>query len=345
MNRLVLWLANALLAVAACATTAWVLGQAPATAADARGDESKAGRGERKADRKGAPRDVAEADGLAAGNPAADADVLWQQSLFRPERTEDLTQPTAEDPAVAAAALNLELVGLARIGERAVAVIVSHRGAAPRRAGAPAGPGRNPRPGVLRPPAAPEPGPGGPAEAGAPEPEGPPDRHVYKVGDTVGDSGYTLKEIRLKEKEVVLVRGSEERVLKLETADDQSASRRETAATQAAAQAAAAAAAQAAAAKAAEVAQAPAAKPPAEGAAVAVAAAGAPPPPPPMPGAVGVPGAPGAPPAGAAPATPAEAVAGKEGTPAVPMTREERLERARLLRERILQGRNPASPQ
>jgi len=340
MNRLTLWLGNVAFAVLACAATVWVLGQSPREAlVAAKGDDARAARGDRKADRKGASREAHGDSDQAAGNPAADADILWQQSLFRPERTEDPTAPVVEDPAVAAAALNLELVGLARVGERAVAVIVQHRGQGPtRRPGVPGGaaaPG-GPRPGVLKPPTPPA---VGPAEAAGGDAEGPPDRHVYKIGDGVGDSGYTLKDIRLKEKEVVLTRGSEERVLKLETADDQSSSRRE------------AAAAQAIPPKPPEPAPQPGVpKPPGEGAVAAAAAAaaaaqagppGLPPPPPPPGVAGGAPGAPGTP--GAPGAIPAEGVPAREGTAAVPMTREERLERARLLRERILQGRTPAT--
>jgi hypothetical protein len=345
MNRTVLWLLNAVLLVVACGVTAWVVGQTPPPAsADGKGD-AKSARPERKSDRKAVAKEAEDVGAQQGVMSTEDVDVLWQQTLFRAERTEDVTQAPVEDAAAAAQPIDLELVGLARIGERAVAVIVQYRGQPPRRptpGPVPVGAaGRSP---VRRtPPARPAvPSPVASAAEGAPE--GPPDRHVYKEGDKVGDSGYTLKEIRLKGKEVVLVRGSEERILKLDDTDDQSANRREVAANLAAQ---AAQAAQAHLAKAAA-----AARPPAEGAAPGApqpageAEAGTPPPPPPAPGGEGAPGAeapavPGAVVPAAGVAVPAARSA--DGTPVVPMSREERLARARLLRERILQGRAPTN--
>jgi hypothetical protein len=337
---MVLWIVNVALLLLAGVVTAWVLGQVPSlSVGEAKGDPKPA-RADRKAEHKGGAGEADEAvvpQGLAS---VEDADTLWQQTLFRPERTEDITQPAAEEVAAGAVAVDLELVGLARIGERFVAVIVSYRGQ-PRRA-APGAPGMAPtarRGAAARAAAAAPAGPG--AEA---VPEGPPDRHVYKVGDKIGESGYVLKEIRLKEKEAVLARGSEERVLKLDATDEQSSGRREVAVTQAtqAAQVAAAqaaqAAAQAAAKPAAEGLPPGAPKPPAEVGA-APAAPPLPPPPPVAAGAPTVPGAPGA----AVPAVPGAGAVNSDGAPVVPMSREDRLERARLLRERILQGRPPTN--
>ncbi|NLF17663.1 MAG: hypothetical protein GX595_10455 [Lentisphaerae bacterium] len=314
MSRLTLWVVNAALLVLAGAVTVWVVRHDGRVAASAPSEAKAPGRAERKVDRRLPSRPE---DAAASARPtlsAADADVLWQATLFRPERTEDLSVVSAEEDAVPAAALDLELVGLARIGDRAVAVIVQHRGAPTRRVlpvgGAAGVLGRSP---LRRPtPPAPEP-------ASAPTPEGPPDRHVYKTGDAIGDSGYTLKEIRFAEKEVVLVRGSEERTLKLETADDQSSSRRESAAVMPPAPK-----------------PAPTAPPAAAAGGDAAAAATTPPPlpPPPAPGAPGAEGAEGAA-AGAGPA-------GRVLPDAMTTSREERLERARLLRERLLQGRPPS---
>lgn len=306
MSRLTLWMINVALLVLAGAVTVWVVRHDGSAAAASPSEEGAPVRPDRKADRRlpSRPEDV-----IASMRPvlsAADVDVLWQATLFRPERTEDLSVVSAEASAVPAAAFDLELVGLARIGERAVAVIVQHRSAPVRRV-LPAGVlGRSP----LRRPTTPAPEP-----EPAPMPEGPPDRHVYKAGDAIGDSGYSLKEIRFAEKEVVLVRGSEERTLKLETADDQSSSRRDAAAVMP-----------------------PTPKPPATlpkpTPAGAEAAAVTPPPPPPPP----APGAEGA----AAGTSPATAVPGRALPDAMTTSREERLERARLLRERLLQGRPPS---
>ncbi len=322
MSRMMLWLANAALLVLACAVTVWVLRQAPLPDSAAGRAEAKPPRSDRKSERRAGPKETAGATAPRDAVSGADADVLWQQTLFRPERTEDLTEAAPEDAAAASLALNLELVGLARIGERAVAVIVQHRGQTVRRlmpvgAGGPAGLSRTTVPRL--------PAPTGPAADATAPAEGPPDRHVYKVGDKVGDSGYSLKEIRFAEKEVVLVRGSEERTLKLETDDDQSASRRETAAVlppppKPAPETAAAT------------------KPPGgTGTPTPVVPAGVPqPPPPPVAGAVPVP-ATGMPP-GATTGSTTHEVRGAVPT----LSREERLERARMLRERILQGRPPS---
>lgn len=326
MSRLTLWIVNAGLLVLAAAVTVWVVGQKPLAAdVDGRGDP-KNPRTERKSERKAGPREAAETPPSHDAVSTADSEVLWQQTLFRPERTEDLSVPAPEDAAAANAALNLELVGLARIGDRAVAIIVQHRGQAVRRAqpvlpGLPGGVARS----VARGPAVLA----VPGEGGEEPAAGPPDRHVYKVGDKVGDSGYSLKEIRLQEKEAVLLRGAEERTLKLETDDDQSTSRRETAAVvppqpKPAIEAAA-------------TPRPPGEAAPPPGAVPALPPGVAPPPPPP-----------GMAAPGAGTATGQVPVVGGEGGPAretpgvVPMSREERLERARLLRERILQGRPPS---
>ncbi len=318
MNRMVLWLINAVLFLLACAVTAWVVGLSPAGVSGDAKSEAKSGRAERKSDHKGVAREVDEPDVRQGTASIEDADTLWQQTLFRPERTEDVTQAPVEEAVAGAVAVDLELVGLARIGERAVAVIVQYRGQARRpTTSVPAGsaPGMARRSMGARSAAAPPAAtPGADADA-----EATPDRHVYKVGDKIGESGYTLKEIRLKEKEVVLVRGSEERILKLDATDDQSSSRRETAA---------ALAATASAKSAVEAPPPGAAKPPGG------ASAAAPPlPPPPVAAAVGA----------QAPIVPGQVVPGGNGATGGPMSREERLERARLLRERILQGRPPTN--
>ena len=142
MNRMVLWIVNVALLLLAGVVTAWVLGQVPSlSVGEAKGD-AKSARADRKAEHKGGAGETDEAvvpQGLAS---VEDADTLWQQTLFRPERTEDITQPAAEEVAAGAVAVDLELVGLARIGERFVAVIVSYRGQ-PRRA-APGAPGLAP---------------------------------------------------------------------------------------------------------------------------------------------------------------------------------------------------------
>ncbi|MBN2452530.1 MAG: hypothetical protein JXR77_19250 [Lentisphaeria bacterium] len=317
MNRILWFLLNAALLAAAYGVTVWVLDQKP-EAQPAEEQPDAAGKGtrtERRGDRRA--EDAAADEILQPGRKlsAQELALLWEETLFRPERREDVDGGDAPAEAVQAPAFNLELVGLAKIGERAVAVIMEHRaGAVPRVATAvrtPAGTLTRTVPRMPAPPAAP-----GAGAAG--EEAGPPNRHVYKVGDEVGSSGYTVKEIRLEEEEVVLVKGNEERILNLDKSDDLSSKRVTTAVASVEAQ------------KRAEEADAR--------AAAAAAAARLPLPPPPPPVADAAAGAPPAPDAAAPPGT-VDASLSKEGVPlpSTTMSREERLERARLLRERILQ--------
>ncbi len=122
-------------------------------------------------------------------------DGLWQQSLFRPERTEDMEVAEGAVEAVPQGSTDLELIGVGIIGKDAAAIILIKENPGRRT------PGRQ--------------------EDKRTRAAG--NRHVFRKGAAVGDTGYVLKDISLNR--VVLQRGSEERVLQLESSDAASAER------------------------------------------------------------------------------------------------------------------------
>lgn len=248
MNKL-FWLINAGLLVAAVWVTL-LAAQAPSprTRATDLTPKREAKRGETRPARPST---------TAASLVPASVDVLWEKSLFRPDRTEEEATETP-GPAGAggkAGAEGMELIGIGRVGDIAAAIILTRA--------APAAPPPGPRPGL---------GPGAAKAGAAAKAERPAKtQHIYKVGQAVGDSGYKVKEIRLTE--VVLVHGSEELTLKLEKGDASSKTRSDSAAAIAASRSAAAAA----------VLPPPIPMPGAALAGAAGAAHGTPPPPPPPP--------------------------------------------------------------
>lgn len=151
---------------------------------------------------------------------------LWRRSLFRPERTED---PETKAEAEKAAAeepvrkVEFELVAIAMINDRRVALLDVKQAAAPR-----------PPPNLVRAPprgagarvVTPKELPAKPAKT----------RHVYKEGDAVEETGYVVAEIH--KADVLLKRGDEELVVTLETTDETSLARRDAAAAEAKAAAA-----------------------------------------------------------------------------------------------------------
>lgn len=152
-------------------------------------------------------REAASGPATAAGmasnnkNPRApraempDLHELYTQSLFSPERSEVLGQIEATETA-ATGTLNMELIGIGAMGDTAAAVILVHN--------------RQPRRGPHL----------GQAEKAT-------TRHVYRLGQQVENTGYIIREISLTE--VVLVKGDEERILRLEAADAGSTARKEVA--------------------------------------------------------------------------------------------------------------------
>lgn len=155
---------------------------------------------------------------VSALPPALDrskADVLWQKSLFRPDRSEESLPESTPGGEVGARFADMELTGIAVIGTQATAIIVTaDRNAAGL---------RTPNPTFHRNSTSPPPGTvTGPKTIAAIV------KHVFRVGEMVGDSGYTVKDIRMDQ--VVLAHGDEERVLKLEKGDSASRSRTDQAA-------------------------------------------------------------------------------------------------------------------
>lgn len=297
MNNLMWILANCALLAAAYGVTVWVRDYDPrpttwTVQADGEDDGAAKGRPQSRA----ADSDAALADGSRLGQD--ELDDLWKNTLFRPERTEEVADPDAEEAEEKAPdQVQLELIGVGKIGEKPVAIILEKT------------PARRAIRRRIRRPGAPE-----------EEEEEPPAKtqHIYREGAEVGDTGYTVSRIDFSE--VLLVRGDEELTLKLEAGDDQSQGRRDRAVATAKA-------------KEAEQAAEDAKEEKTKQAAVA-ASPGSPPPPPPPPVA-----APSVPAPDGQKTPPSAAAAGSAGTPTSAMTREERLRRAKLLRERILQRR------
>jgi len=295
MSRLY-WLFNIFLVGLAWFATQWVGEQNP--------DSRWQVRAERHAARDDAPEQAAvvpvtAAAGMRPGLAPEAVDELWQRTLFRPERTEDLTRvETVGEGETPEAGPTFELMGIGIIAKEAAAIIVENR---------------------TRPPSRRVPG---AARRGAPSPPAEPGkaatRHIYHVGDEVGTSGFVVKEIVLddstsaasrKAGKVVLDRSGEELVLRMDSGDAESVRRRETVAMAAAAKAQTAAAAKA------DEKPVPVARIQAGGSKTT------PPPPPPVP-----------PPVAAAAGRPGAAAIRS-------LSREERIKRAQEIRERLRQLR------
>ena len=218
--------------------------------------------------------------------PVGDTEILWKNTLFRPDRTEDIDTQNQAMPEAVTPVSEMELVGIAIIGNDAAAIILLQDHNTPQRS--------------LRSKLPNSPG------AGKDNKDKPaPVKHIYRLGQPVGESGFTLKEIRMTE--VVLTRGEEERILKLDKGDASSKARNENAAKEAIAR-----------------------TPPLPPSPVPVQPNGAgipppPPPPPPLPGGVGLP------PAGAGTAFNAQA-AGSQ-------SKGDRIKAALEARRRILESR------
>lgn len=100
-------------------------------------------------------------------------DQLWRKSLFSPRRTEIAEAEPAEKPQ----AIAFDLIGVGSLNGRMVAIV---------------GTGNNPAGKTIMP---------GPKKS----------RHVCKVGEPVGDSGWLVGEVGASQ--VVLVKGDEQKIL------------------------------------------------------------------------------------------------------------------------------------
>lgn len=127
-------------------------------------------------------------------------DSLWKRSLFRPDRTEIAEDGETEDVPAATTNVNMELTGIIKIGEGAVAVIEVQGG----------------RPSPRR---------GRRAQS---EGETETQRKVYSVGETIDSTSYTLIEITFDS--IRVKSGTKELTIPLERGDESSSERKSRAA-------------------------------------------------------------------------------------------------------------------
>jgi hypothetical protein len=157
-------------------------------------------------------------------------EVIWKQSLFRPDRGEDGAEGGAA-AAENARTTDMELVGIGQINGEGAAIILIQNGASGmlppgRRPDLPDTPGlatpfgRRGAGGLRRTP----PGRTSTARGGG---ESSGQTHIFRLNQRVGTSGFVVKEVRIDT--VVLLRGAEERVLKLDRNDASSKTRQESA--------------------------------------------------------------------------------------------------------------------
>lgn len=176
------------------------------------------------------------------------SDDIWQKSLFRPDRTEEVANNDNDgENAIDQRQANseFELVGIAQIGtagqSQPIAVIRQRGGNAPnggqrsfpgmfQRPGIPANqPGRGQNPQVRPFPF----GPGAPPAGGAPgqPPQGNNTEQklktTFKVGDAINQTGYILTDIDIANDSVTLNRNGEDLVLTIILGDAQSLQRKE----------------------------------------------------------------------------------------------------------------------
>ena len=199
MNRL-FWLINIILLTLAVFITDSIMGYRPDQAAVAAskkiGGEVKAASGKRVAE-----QEVAVAP--------ADTTPIWKQSLFRPDRSED---ESAEDGSTAEEekSSDLDLIAICIIGKGKVAVILTPQAAT------------QPQPRAFMP--------GGGMMPNTPANQKKPERikHVFSVGQTIGNTGYTIKEIN--NNDVLIARGGVEKTLEISFGDESSKKRMDDAA-------------------------------------------------------------------------------------------------------------------
>jgi hypothetical protein len=143
------------------------------------------------------------ADSSAARSSLSSAELamLHEQTLFNPDRTEALDlrsdeKASDEKASDEKAPMDMELIGIGTVGEKSAAVILTRTA-----------PGRSRSNETTR------------------------SKHVYMLGQSVADTGYVIESISMRE--VILVKGDEERTLRLETTDATSEKRNMAAAEQA----------------------------------------------------------------------------------------------------------------
>lgn len=150
-------------------------------------------------------------------------DDIWKKSLFTPDRTENLpgdNVATQQQPEQEIVNADLELTGIAQIGDKPIAII---------RQKVQARPSRNVRlPGRTRPGMPPPPT----RTQQLQEPESKePIKKIFRVGDVINKTGYVVKSIEPNERKVVITRNGKDEILTIEFGDSQSSSRKQEALT------------------------------------------------------------------------------------------------------------------
>mgnify|MGYP006273665367 CR=1 FL=1 len=125
--------------------------------------------------------------------------ILWEKTLFHPRRTDEVPTvegpPDDDAPTTPQRNLDMELIGIGKMGDRQAAIILVK--ASRRRTDQPSG-----------------------------------TRNVYRLGDDIQDTGYTL--VNIQTSDVELKRGDESRILALNSGDTPSERRAQAAAQDAA---------------------------------------------------------------------------------------------------------------
>lgn len=114
--------------------------------------------------------------------------VLWENNLFTPTRREGV-DIESDQPVEVRQGAKMELIGIGSVDGKSAAVIIIHGGRTPRG-----------QPGDIK-----------------------RVRHLYTPGDMIEDTGYILDKVSLHE--AVLTKGTDERILRFETADSASQKR------------------------------------------------------------------------------------------------------------------------
>ena len=217
----------------------------------------------KKAASKEVAKDVKTAKNVKASQPEQKApqirmgtlDDIWKKSLFNPDRTELVeTEAPQDSEPIQATNSELELGGIAQLGKTPVAIIRQK----------PQQRGRGGRPGMGNMPGSRFGQPGGMGGMGnmgsrfgqlgnmpgmmgnrfgqpgmpgmppwmqqqqqqqqQPQPQG---KKIFRIGDTINDTGYTLKDILPEERACIISRNGRDEKLTIEFGDTQSANRKQ----------------------------------------------------------------------------------------------------------------------
>ncbi len=150
-------------------------------------------------------------------------DDIWKKSLFTPDRTENPpsdTVATQQQPEQEIVNADLELTGIAQIGDNPIAIIRQKVQTRPSRNVRL--PGRT-RPGMPPPPTR--------TQQLQDQDSKEPIKKIFRVGDVINKTGYVVKSIEPSERKVVITRNGKDEILTSEFGDSQSSSRKQEALT------------------------------------------------------------------------------------------------------------------